>query len=49
MSLTNFGAVCKILNRPDEARRSFERALEKDPNYRPARASLDELSATPPR
>jgi pentatricopeptide repeat protein len=32
-SLANFGLLCKMLNRHDEAVTSFQRALDEDPNY----------------
>jgi len=41
-ALMNFGALCKQLNRPDEAIDSFQRILGKLPNYAPAHLLLAE-------
>ena len=42
-ALTNFGILCTKLNRPEDALKSFERALEKDPHYTPAQLGLQEI------
>ena len=42
-ALMNFGALCKQLNRPDEAIGSFRRILRKLPNYAPAHLLLAEM------
>ena len=40
---SNMGATLYYLNRPDDALRSFERALSLDPNLKSARASLEQV------
>jgi tetratricopeptide (TPR) repeat protein len=42
-SLANFGLLCKMLNRHDEAVTSFQRALDEDPNYAPVQLLLAEM------
>ena len=40
----NFGALCKLLNRRDEAVKSLQRVLQKVPGYEPAKVLLAELN-----
>ena len=42
-ALMNFGALCKLLNKRDEAVRSLQRVLQKLPDYQPAKTLLAEL------
>ena len=42
-SLANFGVLCKILNRHDEAVTSLQRALDADPNYAGVQLLLAEM------
>ena len=42
-SLANFGLLCKMLNRHDEAVTSFQRALDGDPNYAAVQLLLAEM------
>ena len=42
-SLANFGVLCKLLNRHDEAVTSFQRALDEDPNYAAVQLLLAEM------
>jgi tetratricopeptide (TPR) repeat protein len=44
-ALMNFGALCKQIGRRDEAVASFQRVLQRVPNYAPARSLLAELVA----
>jgi tetratricopeptide (TPR) repeat protein len=39
----NFGALCKQLNRPNEAINSFQRIIRKLPDYAPAHLLLAEM------
>ncbi len=45
-ALMNFGALCKTLNRRDEAMQSFERMLEKFPDYSPAHLLIAQMFDT---
>jgi len=42
-SLTNLGMLCRTLNRAGEAKESFERAVQVNPEYAPAHLRLAEL------
>jgi tetratricopeptide (TPR) repeat protein len=42
-SLANFGVLCKLLNRHDEAVTSLQRALDLDPNYAAVQLLLAEM------